>query len=98
VHIARGVVIRIKEEGVLRDFRAVARHPDFDDERLEEPGRVREMPLRRADVGHRLHDEIFRLQIPAEAGAEVPHLLKTVAQTLGAIACAIVSSSAPPIP
>jgi hypothetical protein len=45
-----------------------------------------------------LDDEIFRLQIPAEAGAEVPHLLKTVAQTLRAIAFAIVSSSAPPIP
>ena len=37
----------------------VAGREGFEHEALEEPGHVREMPLGRADVGHRLHDRVL---------------------------------------
>ena len=83
MHIAGGVVVGIKKVSVLRNFRAIARHPNFHDERLEEPARVREMPFRRAYVGHRLHDVIFRLQTPAQTRAEIADLAESLDQTPG---------------
>ncbi len=85
VHVARSVIIGIKKVGVFRNFRLVARHPDFQNESLEEPARVREMPFGRADVRHRLHDVIFRLERRAEAFREFPDLVKTRQQAGGAI-------------
>ena len=82
MHVARGVVIRIKKISVLRDLGPIARHPDFHDERLEEPARVGEMPFRRAHVRHRLDDAIFRLEIAAETRREIAHRSVTREQFL----------------
>ena len=71
MHIAGGIVVRIEKVSVLRDLRAVTLHPDFHDERLEKPARVREMPFCRTHVGHRLDDVIFRFKIPAKMSAEI---------------------------
>ena len=90
MHIAGGVVIGIKQVGVLRNFRAIARHPDFHDERFEEPARVGEMPLRRAHVGHRLHDVIFRLEIPAKTRREIPDTPIALDQMLALVGADIV--------
>ena len=82
MHIAGGVIVGIEKIGVLRDFGAVALHPGFEDEGFEKPARVGEMPFRRADVRHRLHDVIFRFEVPAKMGAEIAHLSKLRDQTL----------------
>src|SRR5437764_10789983 len=83
MHVAGSVVVGIEEVSVLWDFRAIARHPDFHYECLEEPTGVREMPFRRAHIGHRLHDVIFRLQTPAQPRAEIACLAEACDQTLG---------------
>ena len=36
------------------------------DEMFEKPGRMRQVPLDRADIRHALHDEILRFQMPAQ--------------------------------
>ena len=78
MHGACGVVVGVKKEGVLRDLRAVPRDPDFHDERLEKPSRVREMPFRWAHVRHGLHHAIFRLQSATKANAEIAHRPKAL--------------------
>ncbi len=80
VHVARGVVVRIEEVSVLRNLGAIPRLPDFDDKRLEEPARMREMPLCRTHVRHRLDDAIFRLEIAAKARREIAHCPVTFEQ------------------
>src|SRR2546429_1818577 len=87
MHVAGGIVVGIEEVSVLWDFRAIAWHPDFQYECLEEPTGVREMPFRRAHIGHRLHDVIFRLQTPAQPRAEIAQLAEARDQTLGTRGC-----------
>ena len=70
VHVARGIVVGVEKIGVLRNLRCDTRHPDLQNEGLEEPAGVREMPFRRADVRHRLHDVIFRLERLAQSDSE----------------------------
>ncbi len=86
MHVAGGVVVGIEKVGVLRDLGAVPLHPDFHDEGLEKPARVREMPFRRTHVGHRLDDVIFRFETPAKMRAEIAHLPELFNQALGAAA------------
>ena len=62
VHVARGIVVGVKKIGVLRNHRAVGRHPNLQNEGLKEPAGVREVPFRRTNVRHRLHDVIFGLE------------------------------------
>src|SRR4051812_5996363 len=83
MHVARSVVVGIKQIGVFRNFRPIPRHPDFRDEGLKEPARVGQMPLRRANIGHRLHDEIFRLQGLAHPRAEIADLPVAFQQLFG---------------
>ena len=82
VHVTRGIVIRIKEVSVLRNFRAVAPDPFFQNECFKKPRGVGEMPFRRTDIGHRLDDAIFRLQSLAQLRREISDLSKTREQTL----------------
>ena len=82
MHIAGGVVVRIEEIGVLRNFGTIARHPFFQHESLEEPGRVGEVPFGWADVRDRLYNTIFGLKICAQTGREISYLAKTCEQTL----------------
>ena len=66
VTLARLHVVRVEEERVLRVRRDVGRVERREHERLEEPTRVREMPLRRAHVGHRADDVVLDLERRAE--------------------------------
>ena len=84
VHVARGIVVGVKKIGVLRNHRAVARHPNLQNEGLKKPAGVREMPFRRADVRHRLHDVIFRFERLTEAFGKIADLAKTSEQSGGA--------------
>ena len=59
MHIASSVVIRIKKVSVLRNFGVIPWNELFQDKRLEKPGGMCEVPLGRADIGHRLDDVIF---------------------------------------
>ena len=52
------LVVGVEQEIELRIERAVAGEIRFEDHRLEEPGRMREMPFCRARVGHRLHGRV----------------------------------------
>ena len=74
MHVAGGVVVGVKEVGVLRHLRLVTGQENFQDEGLKKPAGMREMPFGRADVGHRLHDEIFRLQRFAKTMRKLPDL------------------------
>jgi hypothetical protein len=80
VALPRLHVVRVEEEGVDRVQRPVAGRVRLQDEGLEEPARVREMPLRRADVGHRLHHVVLGGQPLAERSGEAPHLRVPVRQ------------------
>ena len=55
---ADALVIRVEEEIELRIERAIAAKIRFENHPLEEPRRMREMPFRRARVGHRLHGRV----------------------------------------
>src|SRR5215471_1709146 len=82
MHGAGRVVIRIKEIGVFGNGVAITGLPFLQNERLEKPGRVREVPFRRADVGYRLHDAIFRSEIFGQLRAEISDFVKTREQIL----------------
>src|SRR6266404_2181612 len=58
-----GLIIGVEEVGEGRVEDPIARVEPSEDERLEEPGRMREMPLCRADIRHRLDRLILRRQI-----------------------------------
>jgi len=62
VHAADGLVVGVEEIFEIRMKRAIAGEPWLEQELLEEPAGVREMPLRRARVRHALHDVVFRLE------------------------------------
>src|SRR5690606_24860434 len=73
-HRAHGVVVGVEQmaEGFVPE--PVAWREGVQDELFEEPGRVREMPFRRARVGHRLHDVVLdreRLAERARPGPDV---------------------------
>jgi hypothetical protein len=55
-------VVGVEEERVARIRRHIRRFEGREDERLEEPARVGEVPLRGADVRHRADDVVFRLE------------------------------------
>src|SRR5437588_6502727 len=82
MHRAGRIVIGIEKKGVFRNDLAITRRPFFQNEGFEKPGRVSEVPLRWADLGHRLHHAIFRLQIVTKPGGEIPDLMKTAKQAL----------------
>ena len=84
MHIASGVVVRIKKISVLRNFSAISRKELFQNERLEKPGGMGEVPLGRADVGHRLDDAIFRLKPRAQRIREFSNFVKTSQQAFRA--------------
>src|SRR6266487_1932215 len=84
VHVAGGVVVRIKKISVLRDFGAITRTEFFKDKRLEKPRRMREVPFCRTYVGHRLDDIIFRFETCAQTAGEVSDLMKARKQALSA--------------
>ena len=54
-----GLVVRVEQEGVHRVEFDISRMELLEKERLEEPCHVGPVPLRRAGVGHRLHDLVF---------------------------------------
>ena len=56
------VVVRVEQVAERIVVEAVAAVLRREDEGLEEPGRVRPVPLRRARVGHRLHGLVFGRQ------------------------------------
>ena len=80
VHVAGSVVVRVKEICVLRNFRAIFCNKIFKDKRLEKPSRMRQVPLRRTDVGHRLHHTIFRFKTDAQRIGKASDLMKTMTQ------------------
>ena len=57
---SNGLVIGVEEIFERRIERPVSRRVRAQQEGLEEPGRVREMPLGRARIRHRLHGLVFR--------------------------------------
>ena len=63
MHGAGGVVIGIKQKCIFRDRRHISGDKFFEHECLKKPSRMRKMPFRRADVGHRLHDAVLRFKI-----------------------------------
>ena len=62
MHVALRVVIRVEQEVVAVVEYLVTARVRAEDEALEEPGSVSQMPLSRADALHRLDDVVFRLQ------------------------------------
>src|SRR6202162_6207401 len=83
MHRAGGVVVRIEKISVFRDGIAVTRDPFFQDEGLEKPRGVGEMPFGRAYVRYRLHNTIFCREIFRQFGGEIPHLAKPGKKFLG---------------
>ena len=84
VHVAGGIVIGIKQISVLWDLGAIGHQPFLQNERFEKPGCMGEVPFRRADVGHRLHDAIFRREALAKSRSEIPNLVETCEKLLRA--------------
>src|SRR5437016_8000599 len=74
MHGAGGVVVGIEKVSVLRNGIPISRHPLFQNEGFKKPGGMGEMPLRRADVRHRLNDTIFRRQIFGKSASETAEL------------------------
>ena len=72
---AQRIVVRVKEVRVLWMQRPVIRNCRKEQEGLEKPADVRKMPLRWADIGHRLDDIIFSGQGFAQVLRKAAHLL-----------------------
>ena len=49
----------------MRNVGVIPGNEFFQDKSLEKPSGVGNVPFRRADIGHRLHDKIFGLKICA---------------------------------
>ena len=77
---ALGLVIAVVEEGEARVEGTVAGNEVAQDEGLEEPGRVREMPFGRRSVRHRLEAGVCVGQIARQREREGPHAIVAVAQ------------------
>src|SRR6266705_87991 len=82
MHSAGCVVVGIKKVSVFRNDVVIARHPFFQNESFEKPGGMREMPLGRTDLGHRLHDAVFGFEVSGKTRREIPDLMKTRKQAL----------------
>jgi len=67
------IIIRVEQMLELRVKRAVTGDKGFEQEGLEEPARVCEVPLGRARIGHGLQAVIVRRERPAERLAHAPH-------------------------
>jgi len=80
VHVPSSVVVRIEEICVLWNFGAVTWTEFLEDESFEKPRRMSEMPLRRADIRHRLHNAILWFKACAKRSREIPDLMKTSKQ------------------
>ena len=80
MHVARSVVVGIKEVSVLWNFCAISRDEFFQDKSFEKPRGMREMPFGRADVGHGLYDAIFRFKTSAQRVRELSDLMKPIPQ------------------
>src|SRR5690606_30632576 len=80
---ADGVVIGVEEVVVTLVDRGVARRVLAEAEALEEPGDMREVPLRGADLRDRLDDLILGRQRLREREARVPHVLVARRQRFG---------------
>ena len=78
VALADGLVIRVEEVVETRVEFAVAGVERFEQKGLEEPGSVGQMPLGRADVGHRLHDVVLDLERTADLLGDRPDALEPV--------------------
>jgi hypothetical protein len=83
VAIPGGVVVRIENVRVAPIECFVARKAGAEDKRLEEPARMGEVPLGRADLGHRLNDVIFNLERFAEKLGGETDPMKDVSQRVG---------------
>src|SRR4051794_8592273 len=70
MRLALAFVIRIEAEIEFRVENPEARQMMLQDESLEEPGDVRQMPLGRARVLHGLDDLIFRRERSRKTGRE----------------------------
>ncbi len=66
IHRTNEVVIAVEEKIVAGMHALVIRLEDRKHKLLEEPGGMREMPLGRTHVGHRLHHGVFRFEIGGE--------------------------------
>src|SRR5438477_13066910 len=76
VNAAGSVVIRVEEERVLGNRWPVILLPGLEDECFKKPSRVGQVPLRRADIWHRLDNAIFRLEIAREQSGKITHIMK----------------------
>ncbi len=82
VLLADRVVVRVEEHAERGIERGEIRLHRLEDECLEEPGGVAQMPLHRTGVGHRLHDAVLRRQRSGEALGRRAH--RTIATAQGA--------------
>ena len=80
MHIAGRVVIGVEEIVVLLVEARVVLEIGLEHEAFEEPGDVGHMPFRRADVRHRLHDRVFRLQLGDQGQRQAPNALIAIDQ------------------
>src|SRR5258707_8832449 len=80
VAIASTVIVRIENVRVASIERGIARQPSAQYEGLEEPAGVGQMPLGRADFGHRLHHEIFCFERLTQSLRPLPDGEKVVSQ------------------
>jgi hypothetical protein len=67
VLLAYGVVVRVEEHAELRAERPVPGHVGLEQERLEEPARVGEVPLGGTRLGHGLRRRVLRREWLTEA-------------------------------
>ena len=80
MHRAGSVVIRIEQKRIFRDRRHISGDKFLEDKGFEKPRRMRQMPFRRANIGHRLHNAVFRFQIARQQFRKIAHVAKTRAQ------------------
>ena len=66
MHLAGRIIIRVEQVVVLLGERRVPVSMRHEYEALEEPGDVGEMPLRRTDIRHALHDVVLDGQVVAQ--------------------------------
>src|SRR5258708_25531503 len=82
---ADGLVVRVEQVAEVGIEDVVAGEGGLEKKRLEEPGRVTAVPLRRAHVGHRLNDLVLRSQGSGERFREVAYAAIVRAQSLAVV-------------
>ncbi len=80
MHVADRVIIRVEQVIEASVETAVSRIEGLEDEALEKPGNVREVPLGRRDIGHRLHNRVLGLERADEALGDGAHALEFAPQ------------------